>query len=194
MDLQLSKPIAVIAEIHDNVDALMAVLADIQTHDVTTILHLGDHLSGPFAAAETADALLAIPMVNIRGNHDRYLTDLARDDMGPSDPVAFDQLSQTHLDWLRDLSAPRWVTDDIFMCHGTPDNNETFWLETVLPTGAVTLRDRAEIETTCADISCGLILCAHTHTPCAVRVGTQLTINPSSVVLPAYDDTRPCIM
>lgn len=192
MDKVFSKPIAVIADIHGNSDALVAVLADIDANDVETILNLGDHLSGPLAAAETADVLLSRDMVSILGNHDRYLMEQSRADMGPSDQVAFDQLSDKHLAWLRDLPATQSVSDQIFMCHGTPDCDSTYWLEDVLPTGEVVFRDRQGIENYGAGVSFPLILCAHTHTARAVRLrDNRLIVNPGSVGLPAYDDTAP---
>ena len=46
---------AVISDIHGNSDALAAVLADIDALQIETIINLGDHLSGPLAARETAD-------------------------------------------------------------------------------------------------------------------------------------------
>lgn len=192
MDQTFSKPIAVIADVHGNSDALVAVLADIDAIGVETILNLGDHLSGPLAAADTADIILSRDMVSILGNHDRYLIEQTRNNMGPSDQVAFDQLSETHLDWLRSLSATQTVKDQIFMCHGTPDSDSIYWLEDVLPTGEVVFRDRQGIENHAAGISFPLILCAHTHTPRAVRLrDNRLIVNPGSVGLPAYDDTAP---
>ncbi|MEN0099242.1 MAG: metallophosphoesterase family protein, partial [Brucella pseudogrignonensis] len=93
------KRFAVIADIHGNSDALAAVLADIDALNVQTIVNLGDHLSGPLAARETADMLMAREMIAIRGNHDRWLVEKAVEDMGPSDRVAYDQLEERHLAW-----------------------------------------------------------------------------------------------
>ncbi|MFK7753303.1 MAG: metallophosphoesterase [Sedimentitalea sp.] len=188
----MSDPIAVIADVHGNADALAAVLADIDAQGITTILNLGDHLSGPLAAAETAEMILARDMINIRGNHDRYLIELTRDKMGPSDQVAFDQLSETHLAWLRSLPATRVLSDQIFLCHGTPSSDGTYFLEQVLAGGDITLRAHPDIESDAAGITQPLILCAHTHTARAVRLDDgRLIVNPGSVGLPAYDDDAP---
>lgn len=82
---------AVISDIHGNSDALAAVLADIDALQIQTIINLGDHLSGPLAARETADMLMAREMICIRGNHDRWLVEKPLADMGPSDRVAREQ-------------------------------------------------------------------------------------------------------
>ena len=57
---------AVIADIHGNADALSAVLADIDRRGIGTVVNLGDHFSGPLAAAETARSAAAM-MGAIRG-------------------------------------------------------------------------------------------------------------------------------
>lgn len=52
---------AAIADIHGNADALAAVLRDIDAQGVAAIVNLGDHLSGPLAAAETLALIRARP-------------------------------------------------------------------------------------------------------------------------------------
>jgi predicted phosphodiesterase len=47
--------LAAISDIHGNLPALDAVLADIATHAVDAIVNLGDILSGPLWGAATAD-------------------------------------------------------------------------------------------------------------------------------------------
>jgi Icc-related predicted phosphoesterase len=51
--------LAVISDIHGNLPALEAVLADIATQGVDQTVNLGDILSGPLQPAETADLLMA---------------------------------------------------------------------------------------------------------------------------------------
>lgn len=187
------KRFAVIADIHGNSDALAAVLADIDALCIETIINLGDHLSGPLAARETVDMLMAREMISIRGNHDRWLVEQPVAEMGPSDRVAFEQLEAQHLAWLCDLPASLSLADgQIFICHGTPTSDTTYWLETVTATGDVVLRGRDEIEAEAEDIAASLILCGHTHTPRVVRLsdGRQI-INPGSVGCPGYDDDQP---
>ena len=63
--------LAVISDIHGNLPALDAVLADIAAHRVEQIVNLGDILSGPLWAADTADRLMALALPTIAGNHER---------------------------------------------------------------------------------------------------------------------------
>lgn len=187
-----SRPLAVIADVHGNSDALTAVLADIDAQGVETILNLGDHLSGPLAAAETAEILRSREMIHIRGNHDRWLTERAPEAMGPSDRAARAQLDESHLDWLRSHPPTCTVQGEIFLCHGAPSSDEAYWMETVLPSGEVAMRDRAGIERLSQGVGASLILCAHTHTARALRLsGDRLLVNPGSVGCPAYSDDAP---
>ena len=81
--------LAVISDIHGNLTALEAVLADIATQGVDQTVNLGDILSGPLQPAETADLLMARNFTTIRGNHERQV--LALIDQGqPFDPLGTD--------------------------------------------------------------------------------------------------------
>ena len=51
--------IAVIADIHGNLPALEAALADIQRHNVERTINLGDCVSGPLWPREVGDVLIA---------------------------------------------------------------------------------------------------------------------------------------
>ena len=51
--------IAVIADIHGNLPALEAVLADIQRRNVDRTINLGDCVSGPLWPREVCDLLMA---------------------------------------------------------------------------------------------------------------------------------------
>jgi predicted phosphodiesterase len=183
---------AAIADIHGNAMALEAVLADIARLGITDVVNLGDHLSGPLEAARTADILIARHFTAIAGNHDRYLIDHAPEAMGLSDRAAFVQLRPNHVDWLRTLPATRVVFGDVFMCHGTPTSDETYWMEQVTPDGVVRIASQDEIERQAVGIGSALILCAHTHTPRVVRLrNDRLLVNPGSVGCPAYTDKTP---
>lgn len=65
--------IAIISDIHGNLLALQAVLADIARQDVDQTVNLGDSLSGLLQPAQTADLLMAQSFPTIKGNHERQL-------------------------------------------------------------------------------------------------------------------------
>ena len=184
---------AVIADVHGNADALAVVLADIADAGITQIVNLGDHLSGPLAAGETAGMLRAQEgMISIRGNHDRYLLETPSDQMGPSDLCAAGEIGAEDLDWLGAMPAIGWLGDDVFLCHGTPESDERYFLEMVGPDGVVSPRGPEDIATLAEGVAASLILCAHTHTPRAVRLPDgRLIVNPGSVGCPAYSDDTP---
>ena len=184
---------AVIADIHGNHLALEAVLADIRAHGIADIVNLGDCFSGPLTAGKTADILLALDAVTVRGNHDRYLIEQAPETMHVSDGVAYRDLSAHHLDWLRSLPFSAVYRDEAYICHATPANDNVYWLESVSPDGEVHLKPLEEIETFAVGIDFPLILCGHSHIPRAVRLSDgRLIVNPGSVGCPAYDDDLPC--
>src|SRR6185436_11742027 len=85
--------LAVIADIHGNVAALEAVLADVRARGADGIVNLGDCVSGPLWPRETMDLLESLGMPTVRGNHDRWVADTPREDMYPSDVYAFDRLT-----------------------------------------------------------------------------------------------------
>lgn len=186
MSGSLPNRFAVISDIHGNSDALAAVLDDIDALGLDMVLNLGDHLSGPLAARETADMVMAREMVCISGNHDRCLVTLAPDDMGMSDHHAHAQLEEKHVAWLRALPATA-VLGDAFLCHGTPASDTAYWLEAVSPDGAVSMNTLANIEVEARDIPQPLIFCGHTHIRRAIRLRDgRFVINPGSVGCPGY--------
>ncbi len=189
---ELPQRFAVISDIHGNADALKAVLADIDRQGIDMIFNLGDHLSGPLAAKETAEIIRARPMVNLRGNHDRYLIEKHPSDMGASDRVAFDELDEDDLDWLRSLNFDHSIGEEIYFCHATPQRDDVYWLEKVLPSGDVATKNYDEIAADMASIKAPLIFCGHTHLPRIVTLPSgQTIINPGSVGLPSYFNTHP---
>ena len=97
------------------------------------------------AARETAELLLARDMPSIRGNHDRWLVENSREEMGSIDRAAFDQLDERHLDWLRQLPATLTLSDEIFVCHGTPSSDTAYWMEHVSADGDVLVKPRDQI-------------------------------------------------
>ncbi|SLK13076.1 metallophosphoesterase family protein [Novosphingobium mathurense] len=183
--------IAVISDIHGNIAALEAVLADAATRQVNQIVNLGDICSGGLFPRETADRLMSLELPTIRGNHERQLTDQSRERMGLSDRHAADTLLPEQLAWLAALPPTMRLTDDVLLVHGTPDSDLTYFLETVTEDG---LREatREEVEQRAGSADAALILCGHTHLQRIMTLDDgRMIVNPGSVGLPAYDDDRP---
>lgn len=180
----MSMRIAAISDIHGNLDALQAVLADIARRGCDLVVNLGDMLSGPLRAAATADLLMERRFPTVRGNHDRQLLD-PPDRMRPSDAMAHAQLSRAQLDWLAALP-PLLHIEDVLLCHGTPDSDCTYLLEDV-HAGRLRPSAPAEVARRLGGGGARLVLCGHSHTPRTVRLDDGcLVVNPGSVGLPAY--------
>jgi len=81
--------LAVLADIHGNVLALEAVLADLEHRKVDDVVNLGDCVSGPLSPRETAHLLMRLDWPTIRGNHDRWVTDWPPEKHYPFDAFAF---------------------------------------------------------------------------------------------------------
>ncbi|MGS0744233.1 metallophosphoesterase family protein [Glaciimonas sp. GG7] len=182
--------IAVISDIHGNLAALEAVLADIQMRGVDLIVNLGDILSGALQPCETADRLMALNFPTIKGNHERQVLsgDLSR--MGPSDLYAYETIRPDQRQWIAAL--PTSLTfDDVLLVHGTPTSDLEYFLETVTESGCRPAT-MAEIISRAGSANASLILCGHTHLPRSVRLDDgRLIVNPGSVGLQAYYDDHP---
>jgi 3',5'-cyclic AMP phosphodiesterase CpdA len=123
--------IAVIADMHGNMPALEAVLADIQRRDIDRTINPGDCVSGPLWPREVSDLLMVRDDLIIRGNHDRWVSgpDPAR--MGASDRYAYSQLNQGHRSWLATLPASAQTDHGILARHGTPTSDNRYLVEDV---------------------------------------------------------------
>ncbi|MGV8938028.1 MAG: metallophosphoesterase family protein [Allorhizobium sp.] len=180
--------IAVIADIHGNHLALEAVLADISAQGIGKIINLGDCFSGPLEAGKTADLLLPLDALTVRGNHDRALIDRPAAEMGDWEIPSIAQLSEAQLDWIRMLPFSATVEDQIFCCHATPGDDNTYWMETLSSDGAFHLKPLAEIEKLAEGIHFPLLLCGHSHIARAVQLSDgRLVVNPGSVGCPGFD-------
>jgi len=182
--------IAVIADIHGNLPALEAVLADLGNRSVDTVVDLGDCASGPLWPRETCERLMGLGLRTVRGNHDRQVTSLAPAAMGPSDLHARGALGDRHLAWLAALP-PALSWDGILAVHGAP-GDDLAYLADEIRDGRLVAADPDAVLRRLGEIEARIVLCGHSHQPrlIAPRPGL-LVINPGSVGLPAYDDTAP---
>jgi predicted phosphodiesterase len=184
--------LAVIADIHGNILALEAVLADIAGLGITEIVNLGDHVSGPLEARKTADLLMERNIQSIQGDQDRRLVELKTAAPSSSKRIDYNQLDGAHFDWMASLPPTIMFLDEIFLCHGSPKSDMTYWLDQIADDGRVVASPIEHIEREAEDIVASLILCAHTHIPRVVRLRDgRIVLNPGSVGLPGYDAKAP---
>jgi predicted phosphodiesterase len=185
--------LAVLSDIHGNLPALEAVLADIARRGADRIVNCGDILSGPLWPRETADRLMALDWPTIAGNHERQLADCARRPGGASDQFAFGQTTPAQRAWLAALPAALDLGEGVMVCHGRPDSDLEYLLETVEPGGSRPARADEVARRLAGSAAAGarLLLCGHSHLPRVLQLPQAphtLCVNPGSVGLPAYDD------
>jgi predicted phosphodiesterase len=181
--------IALLADIHANVWALEAVLADVRKQGVDALWNLGDILHGALKPRATYDLLRSTDIaLTIRGNQDRELYEPNAD---PRVEWMIRDLGADAINWLRDLPATAVFEDEVLLCHGSPTDDLCYLLEDVT-TGHPQARDDEEIAKLLAGTIQPLIVCGHTHIPRLVRLANgQTVVNPGSVGLVAYSDDTP---
>lgn len=181
--------IGLLADIHANVWALEAVLADVRKQGVDVLWNLGDILHGDLKPRATYDLLRSVDIaLTIRGNQDREL-------YGPN-PDSKTQwmirnLGEDAIEWVRGLPATAAFEDEVLLCHGSPNDDLSYLLEDVT-SGHPQVRDEEEIVRLLAGAAQPVIVCGHTHIPRLVRLTNgQTIVNPGSVGLTAYSDDTP---
>jgi predicted phosphodiesterase len=184
--------IAVITDIHGNVAALEAVLDDIASRGVSQVLCLGDCASGMMWPGETTALLMARGIPTVRGNHDRWITELGPDHKPGQDAVAFAETTRDQRAWLFGLPERIVPAPGVLACHGTPYSDLQNLLEEpvggrLVPAPLDTLRERLGADGMAARI----VLCGHSHQAGVVRVPEgPLVVNPGSLGLPGFRITR----
>lgn len=189
MSLQIGEAIAVISDVHGNVYALDAVLADVERRGISQVVNLGDSLFGPIKPVETAERMMNYPnLISIRGNCDRYLLENKTDSL--TYQQVYPLLSPEILDWLRSHPTT-YAWEDILFCHATPFTDDASLIEKVTEDGVV---DKP-IEVLSAELQAipqKVIVCGHTHVPKNVFLSDgKWIVNPGSVGFPAYYEESP---
>jgi putative phosphoesterase len=183
--------IAVLADIHGNLPALEAVVADFTARGVDAVVNLGDSLSGPLLPLETARFLMARDWLHIAGNGERQILTGGPGQWNASDEFTHSQLTSIELAWMASLKSTASIDRQVLLFHGTPKSDVEYFLETVEATHvrAATLR---EIDARLGEVDESLILCGHSHVPRSMHSSKgRLIVNPGSVGLQAYRDVRP---
>jgi predicted phosphodiesterase len=188
--------IAAISDIHGNLSALTAVLADIARRGVDITVNCGDILSGPLWPAETADLLMPLNLPTIAGNHERYLGGDPDAPRYRPDEFAYRHLSDAHLQWLAALPGTLELPGDVYLCHGRPDVDDQYLLETLDEQGShlATAEEVARRLAGSPGAQAELVLCGHSHLPRSTWIprgdGTLGTVcvNAGSVGLQAFLD------
>jgi len=166
--------VAVISDVHGNTWALDAVLADARSRGATTFLDLGDTLDGPLDPLGTAERLMALGALTVRGNHDRLMLE------GGGAPIGDAERA-----WLATFPLVA-EHEDIVLFHGGPQDDLTCLVDDPAPDGT-RQRGVEELAGLLDGIDAALVLCGHTHVQRLVELPDgRRVMNPGSVGLQAY--------
>ncbi len=171
--------IATLYDIHGNLAALEAVLAELS--DDSVIVVGGDVVAGGPKPAETLELLRGMGdrIVWVRGNADRELTP---GEKGLAPPGALDAtraaLTEKQIAFLHDLP-PTAQIGRVLYCHASPRNDvDIFTVETP--------EDR--IAFLFEDVDADVVVCGHTHMQFDRTIATKRVINSGSVGRPYEDE------
>jgi predicted phosphodiesterase len=176
--------VAALYDIHGNLPALEAVLAEVEQEGVDLIVGGGDVVTGPFSA-EVFDRLTSLPDVwFVHGNTERLVIE-GSDEYGQDWSVERRRLGDARLTPL--ASWPLAVELEIegvgraLFCHAIPTADEPIFTR-------ITPDD--EVIDLIGDVETDLVVCGHTHVQFDRRLPNGLRIvNAGSVGLP-YEGRR----
>ena len=179
--------VAALYDVHGNLPALDAVLADAAFARADAVVVGGDVAAGPLPA-EVLDRLtgLDLPVRWVRGNADREV--VAHFDRGDTDPSVYGpdapaqradaftaaRISRAHRDLMAGFEDLVRL-DGALYCHGSPRSDDEIIT-------AVTPGDR--LVPMVAAVPEALIVCGHTHHQFELRAGDKRVVNAGSVGMP----------
>ena len=177
--------VAALYDVHGNLPALEAVLAEVERHGVDLIVLGGDIVSGPFPR-ETYAAWRALgeKAVAVRGNVERAFLEIRRGLREPApgaagDPWVVEQLSDDEIETLGALPEQLLLDVDglgpVRFVHATLRDDEELFTEAT-PDAVV-----AEMF---AGADAAVVLCGHTHMQLDRVVGGTRIVNAGSVGMP----------
>lgn len=180
--------IAVLADIHANLPALEAVLADLASEPIDHLVIAGDVINwGPFGR-EVMERLMPLAPAVIRGNNEFYLLDYNT----PRAPAAWSDLRQWQLlPWLARTMRGRWHATiatwpdvislqfpdapPVLVIHGSPRSNS----EPIYDTTPADV-----VEAMFTDVKERTIVAGHTHLAMDCMIADRHLLNPGSVGVP----------
>ncbi|MFJ7565826.1 metallophosphoesterase family protein [Herminiimonas sp. NPDC097707] len=171
--------LAILSDIHGNLPALEAVIADAKSRGCTNFLSLGDVAGYGAQPGECIDLLRELGAKNILGNHDSYIT---LEENCPRSRVVTQiidyqrsVLSPAHVDWLK-ASVDYLRDGDRLFVHGGPEDPRDQYIYNVareiIPAGVRWL------------------FSGHTHVQIVVDFDDCGYCNPGSVGQPRDGDNR----
>src|SRR5688572_233830 len=186
--------IAVISDIHANLTALEAVIADVRRTGVDLVVHGGDLMSGGPRPAQVIDRIRETNWPGVYGNTDEMLwmphrlSEVLHDPrrhrirdllLTHTIPRTLDAIGDDRLAWLRAL--PRqWSAEGLSVVHAVPDD---VW-PIVMPDAP-----DEELEHVYGTLGSTHVVYGHIHSPFVRRV-SGFTVTNSGAVSQSFDGDR----
>jgi len=195
--------IAVISDIHGNIDALEAIMEDIKNEGCEKVFVLGDYaMAGPepslvvdwFFKKQFDDNYKMI-----QGNTDLMIADFNNElyeTLKIKAPIMSEALKNDasilnpiQKDFLKNLPVQLEIEEDgvkILLVHGSPrKNNEDISPDLPLE----------KVEEMLENVTADVVLCGHTHLPCGYQTSKKQTVvNVGSVGRPFTEDPKSCYL
>ena len=196
--IQVGQRFAVFSDVHGNLPALEAILADIERREVTRTVCLGDLVGYGPAPNEVAQLVRERAIPSLMGNYDQgigfetgdcgcvYKTDEQRAEGAASlawtQEVASEE-AKAYLRSLEDHFVLQAPGGDILAVHGSPRRINEYLFED---------RPASAMARMAHDYPYAAILCGHTHVPYVRRVNDTVFVNVGSAGRPKDGDWRVC--
>jgi putative phosphoesterase len=165
--------VAALYDIHGNLPALEAVLAEVEREGVDAIVVGGDIVAGPPQPREAVELVRSLPNAHcIRGNADRLFDDEFAGDEGLA--WLLERLDGEQARWLAGLPFSVVLGDTLYV-HATPVDDTTIVTE---------LTTDEKLAGLLAGVEQRRVVAGHTHMQLERRVGETLFVNAGSVGRP----------
>jgi putative phosphoesterase len=172
--------VAAISDIHGNLPALEAVLADIERDGVDRIVVAGDTISGPWPS-EVFDLLTDVGALFVRGNVDRLALNGGEGPIGEWSARRLGDRRATVAEWPLTIRLVVEGLGSVLVCHATPTSDEAIYTR-------VTPEDHLAL--LFGHVDADVVVCGHTHVQYDRTLSNGLRIvNPGSVGMP-YEGKR----
>lgn len=187
--------IAIISDIHSNIHALNAVVEEIKSLDVDTILSTGDSVGYLTKPNEVIKALKKNGVLSIMGNHDQVI---AQGEKVPEEKMVTmsemqlqssasrvftnNTITSTYRDYLAGLPKELVLTFDRYkvkLVHGSPNSIDEYMYD-----------DDDLLMKFVEDTEEDVIISGHTHIPYHKQMEGKHFINAGSVGKPKHGDSR----
>jgi putative phosphoesterase len=165
--------VAALYDIHGNLPALEAVLAEVERENVDAIVVGGDIAAGPPQPREVVELVRSLPNVHvIRGNADRLFAAEYSGDDGLD--WLLERLEDDQAEWLAGLPFSA-VLDDTLYVHAAPDDDRTIVTE---------LTTDEKLAGLLREVEQHRVVGGHTHMQLERWVDDKLFVNAGSIGWP----------